>query len=261
MKKVSKGSPLNIPAEAYNAFVDAANAHRGQTFSNSGPSKLTTRPGLVLVKNATGDCGRFCILGISDSVCISPTENLSEFQAGPVLVGETPNYSNHAGKFVICAEPIKSGAKGWAYLDGVCPVKVNVTDESCDFADPVHNIRNYLQTTYSGSAKILWRESGSGEKWAYVRLSEKVRKHGLWRRTSDHEDPYKYNCAGYEWSNGTVTATGTTAVCVNLGEWQTGTPEPLTHALGYNEWLFQIDEPDANGVIPAYAMTTIGRWL
>ena len=27
LKKVSKGSPLDIPAEAYNAFVDAAQAH------------------------------------------------------------------------------------------------------------------------------------------------------------------------------------------------------------------------------------------
>ena len=58
-----------------------------------------------------------------------------------------------------------------------------------------------------------------------------------------------------------MVPTGTTAVCLNLGEWLTNTPEPLTHNLGYNEWMFQIDEPDSNGVIPVYAMTTIGRWL
>ena len=262
LKKVSKGSPLDIPAEAYNAFVDAASAHRGQMFSNATATRATVTPGLVLVKNSSGyDCERFSILGIDDTICIAPADNLTAFQAGPVLVGKSPYYGTHAGKFVVLAEPIGNSTIGHAYIDGVCAVKINVTDESCDFADPVHATRDYLQTTYSGSAKILWRESGSGQKWAYVRLGEKVRKFGLWRRTSDHEDAYKYNCAGYKWSNGAMVPTGTTAVCLNLGEWLTNTPEPLTHNLGYNEWMFQIDEPDSNGVIPVYAMTTIGRWL
>ena len=95
IKKVSKGSPLNIPAEAYNAFVDAANAHRGQMFSSAGASKAAASPGQVLVKNSSGyDCGRFSILGIDDSVGITPTDNLTAFQAAFIRRRETAILGN-----------------------------------------------------------------------------------------------------------------------------------------------------------------------
>ena len=130
LKKVSKGTPLHIPAEAYNAFVDAAQAHRGQMFTDAAATKATLTPGLVLVKNSSGyDCERFNVLGIDDTICITPTDNLAAFQAGPVLVGKSPYYTTHAGKFVILAEPIASNAIGYtqgSYADWVDGVYTNV---------------------------------------------------------------------------------------------------------------------------------------
>ena len=94
---------------------------------------------MVLVKNTSGaDRARFEILGISAPV-FTPTDNLEEFRNRVVL-------------------------------SGVCPVKVDVANANHWHADIADNSAANLKSGGGGAAQILWKESGTGVKWAVVRL-------------------------------------------------------------------------------------------
>ncbi|HUS46886.1 MAG TPA: hypothetical protein VM098_02115, partial [Phycisphaerae bacterium] len=69
------------------------------------------------------------MLGI-DSPGILPSVSLEGFQNHLVLCGVAPVAGTHDGRFVITAEPIKTGEIGQAYASGVCQVQVNLTDEA-----------------------------------------------------------------------------------------------------------------------------------
>jgi hypothetical protein len=83
--------------------------------------------------------------------CVTPTED-------------------HAGRFVILAEPIAAGKIGRAYAAGVCPVRVNVAGESHRFAACEPGDTGQLHSAPTGPAELLWTEAGTGQRWAVVRI-------------------------------------------------------------------------------------------
>ena len=171
-KKVQTGQPLKIPAETFNAFLDAARDFRARQQSRETQSQPTFRQsGIVKVKNSSGaDRGRFEILGM-DRPIFTPTDNLDTFQNEVTLVGVMPDGEKHLGRFCVLLEPLKTDAIGLAVIAGVCPVRVNVHEESDTFAEIKDGEATQLKSGGSGSATILWKESGTGEnKWAVVRL-------------------------------------------------------------------------------------------
>ena len=168
-RKVKSGDPLRIPAETFNAFVDAAqdfrNRQNAQGVETKGSAQGNT---VVLVKNASGsDQERFAVLGVAAPV-ISPSANLPEFKNRVVLSCVTPS-DDHRGRFVVLAEPIKSGNMGRAVAAGVTPVKVSVQNSADDSADVFSGQTGHLKSG-EGAASILWKESGTGIVWAVVRI-------------------------------------------------------------------------------------------
>ena len=171
LKKVKSGDPLVIPAQTFNTFIDAArDFRRRQLHQGQRPQPATRHTGLVLVKNASGsDRNRFDILGI-DAPIFTPSESVESFKNAVALSGVTPSEASHSGSFVILLEPVGSGEIGLACAQGVCPVKVNVTDTDHPYADVSDGEASSLTSGTSGAAFILWKETGTGEKWAVVRL-------------------------------------------------------------------------------------------
>ncbi len=170
LKKVQSGSPLVIPAQTFNAFIDAARDYQDRQHGQHSTGMPSPRGDLVLIKNASGaDRARFDILGI-DTIVINPTDNFTEFTNRPALSGVTPTEADHWGKFAILAEPIRNGALGLGWLAGMCPVKVLVSKEAHGHADVYSGVTAILRSSGSGAAQILWKESGTGVKWAVVRL-------------------------------------------------------------------------------------------
>lgn len=169
LKKVHAGQRLEIPAPAWNAFIDAARANKARDHGLAGPRHAAARAVTILpIKNSSGsDRGRFEVLGIDDLI-FDPTANLAEFQNNPAIDGVTPATASHVGKFVILLEPIPSGRIGRGLLMGVCPVKVNFAAADDDYADVADGEAGYLASGSTGAASILWKESGTGEKWALV---------------------------------------------------------------------------------------------
>jgi len=68
MKKVQTGDPLVVPAQAYNAFVDAAKDFQQRTRHVGQQATPGYRcAGIVLVKNESGeDRDRFDVLGLGE---------------------------------------------------------------------------------------------------------------------------------------------------------------------------------------------------
>ena len=173
MKKVQSGQPLVIPAGAYNAFIDTALDFRQRTTHlGQGRQPSFAQASLVLVRNDSGsDLDRFEILGI-DAPVIDPEDNEEAFKNRVAVSGVTPVSDTHVGRFVVLAEPVKSGKIGRAFAAGICPVKIDVADESqdCRFAEIAEDLSSNLEVNPSGSAAILWRAGGTGLQWALVRL-------------------------------------------------------------------------------------------
>ncbi len=173
LKKVQAGDKLEIPAAAYNAFVDAALAYKNSQINIGAGSQnkmFLQGRNLVKVKNVSDSAvDRFGVLGISNYI-FDPATDLQMFQSEAALEGTTPAASHRGGGFVICAEPILSNGIGLAWAAGVCITKINVAAESHRYADVATGQTEYLNSADSGPCFILKKESGQGTKWGVIRF-------------------------------------------------------------------------------------------
>jgi hypothetical protein len=167
-KKVRDGEKLRIPARTYNAMIDAAADYANRKNNLDAESKGLS-DNIVYVKNNTGAAvDRLNILGINN-IIIPPTDN--NFKNTTVFEGVVPLTANHSnGRFIITAEPIANNSIGKAYATGCVPVQVYIYDQTHNFADILNNDKTKLKSTPSGQATILWKESGTGTKWAVIRF-------------------------------------------------------------------------------------------
>ena len=173
LTKVRSGDPLRIPAATFNAFIDAAVAERQRRHDQTANSLAALlRPILVPVRNDSGsDVERFGVLGI-DAVIVTADDNLKAFQNQVTLTGTLPDPDVHSRRFVVTHDPIAAGKMGTAYVVGVCPGKVDVVAEDHVFADVAADQLQYLASRADGGADILWKQSGTGVKWAIIRLPQ-----------------------------------------------------------------------------------------
>ena len=174
-RKVKSGDPLNIPATAYNAMLDAAVANMRL---NNKPSAIRgdSQGVYVMVSNETGyPLEQFEVLGI-DGPMFDPRSQREAFQQTPVLRGVVPE-KEHQGKFVVLQEPAAPYAVVRACLSGltVARLRVKESEEEESFSEPkscdIEEGETYfLSDNTRGGASILWIESGSGDKWALIRI-------------------------------------------------------------------------------------------
>jgi hypothetical protein len=169
--KVQSGEKLRIPAAAYNAFIDTAlDLRRRQQTSQQDSTPQARQTGIILVRNDSGaDRGRFDVLGVS-GVVITPTDNPDAFKSKIALIGASPAEAQHAGRFVVLLEPIAASKIGQACASGVTIARVDVVDTEHQFADVSDGSAAQLKSAEGGAGAILWKESGTGVKWAVVRI-------------------------------------------------------------------------------------------
>jgi len=178
LRKVMPGESLQIPASAYNAFVDAAADHRNRMTGLERHPGLSTAPGgIVMVRNTSGsDRARFDVMGIEGPV-ILPADNLVEFINRVALDCDLPG-EDHRDTFVVLMDPLPSGAMGRAWASGVCPVRIDMAGGSAlRYAAGIEGVSTHLAARRRGAAAILWREGSSGVQWAVIRLGTPVPLH------------------------------------------------------------------------------------
>jgi hypothetical protein len=173
-KKVQAGQRIAITAEAYNAFIDAAQAVREHKQFGTEASQFFRQSGIVKVRNTSGtDQGRFAILGLSEPI-ILPSANEIEFKRQVTFEGVVPAKNDHRGRFAVLLEPIANGKIGLAVIAGVVPVRLKVDpDQLYDRAEIIDADSGKLLNVPHGSARVLWIDAvGSEERWAIVRLDD-----------------------------------------------------------------------------------------
>ncbi len=173
-KKVQAGQRIAISAEAYNAFIDAAQAVREHKQFGTEALQFFRQSGIVKLRNASGaDQGRFAVLGLSEPI-ILPSANAAEFKRQVTFEGVVSAKNDHRGKFAVLLEPIADGKIGLAVIAGVVPVRLKVNPEQLyDRAEIIDGDAGKLLNVPHGSARVLWIDAvGSEERWAIVRLDD-----------------------------------------------------------------------------------------
>lgn len=172
LSNVSRGDPMRISASTWNSVLEATRRSKASTFEEGrGGPRGGVDGSRVLVRNLSGaDVPRFGVLAIA-GVAIEPDANLAEFQNHPVLDGVTP--FGGLRTFLIAQDPIPEGGIGFGVASGVSVSMVHVDGEADAEAyafATMGSTTQRLTAVESGAAEILWREPGTGEKWAVVRL-------------------------------------------------------------------------------------------
>jgi hypothetical protein len=170
-QKVGSGETLRIPAEAYNAFIDAALDLRRRGQGQASEAKAAPLPsGQIMVRNDSGaDRNRFEVLGIASPIFL-PSDDVDAFKNAVALACGMPSAPGHKGRFVILAEPIPAGKPGRAWVAGACPVRLQIDKEDDKYADITDGNPANLTSCTDGAAAILWKEGFTGEVWAVVRF-------------------------------------------------------------------------------------------
>jgi|GEM_PF-2372798 len=169
-RRVEPTDLLRIPAGDWNAAMRQVEAAHGQRHGTSRQAIDRDKDGdKCLVRNETGmDLDRFSVVGLSDPI-ILPSANLQEFKRQVTFRGVVPNES-HQGRFAVLLAPCAAGAITEAAIAGVTWVWLQVDDPLDGCADVLPGSTDYLVTSPTGSAQVLWRESDSGVCWAAIRF-------------------------------------------------------------------------------------------
>jgi hypothetical protein len=182
LKRVQPGQPIQLQAEAWNAFIDAAVAFQssGETSGSSGTGSMFRPTDLVTVQNMTGvDRDRFSVVALND-VIIQPTidtanDNAAEFLTRIALKGSAVNDFERV--WGILQEPIQNGALGKCRIVGCSFAWIDIEKEAHRWAATLSGSR-YLTSCASaiGGAQIMWVAGGvgsatnTGQQWSIVRI-------------------------------------------------------------------------------------------
>ena len=169
MKKVKTGQKFSVKAEAWNSFIDAAEfIKRQQANMNSTAPRKDTKSGVVMLRNNTcAALEQFKLVSLG-SLIITPTDNEQEFRNNPpVFEAELITDANKEKPFAVLQKPLAKSECGLAMLTGITPLKLNVVSQEHEFAELTGN---GLASSDSGSVRILWKDEGTGDKWAVVLL-------------------------------------------------------------------------------------------
>ena len=177
LKKVSSGDPFEPTADTWNSFVTAAQyVQQRQINITSSVRGRDTKPGIVLVRNKSGeDCFQFAALGIDDVIIKPGGAGEQEFRNRTLTfdckkLGDIDQAKRHEMRFVILQEPIAQDKCGRAMISGTTPVVLDVKDEKHEYAWPLADNSALLESAPVGVCRILWKQSGTGEKWAVVQF-------------------------------------------------------------------------------------------
>lgn len=173
LRRVKAGDRAQIPADAYNAMLSVVRDRRAAAFDGGAPAvRIPSHPpATVLVRNDTGgDLDRFAVV-VPGAPAVAHADDATEFFRRPNLAGDAPEGGEAV--FAVLLEPAADGDFAPAQVSGVCPVQINVTDEAHAYASPVAGDTEMLGSDTAG-APVLWKESGTGTKWAYVLLGSPV---------------------------------------------------------------------------------------
>lgn len=164
--RLQPGEKFRVRAGAWNAMLDAAEAHRaGQ--STGGPITFGKQFSTIRVKNTTGGDRQQYDAVAMGGFRFDPADNLPDFKAFGFMLEATQPDADSYGRFAILLEPLAVNAIGWAAVSGICPARVGGCDEDTRFVEIGDEAGNLIEH-WAGTAEVLALSEDAA--WALVRL-------------------------------------------------------------------------------------------
>jgi hypothetical protein len=172
IEKVSAGEPLKIRASEWNLIAEAVADYLRKKAGNTGAtgpaSSKYGQPVEIQIRNDTGsDLSIHSILKVG-SPLVSAIDYPFEFLEPPVFGGSTPAATTDL--VAVTQDPIPDGELGRAILLGVAICTVDVVDSGHGYAEPTASSAAKLTSATTGPIRIIWKDSGTGDKTAVVLL-------------------------------------------------------------------------------------------
>jgi hypothetical protein len=128
---------------------------------------------IVPVKNSTGsDASRFHAAAISAPL-YTHSDNADTFFNQLVLNGIAAT-SSYFGRWAVFQEATPTNKIGRALIQGLTVAEITVNHADHDRVDVDTAGGSKLVSQFYGAGEILWKESGTGTKWAIVRVGSFV---------------------------------------------------------------------------------------
>jgi len=174
MGKVNPGDPLKLPATEWNTMLDVAGDYRLGRLGGGGSAGVPGYGSVILpVKNNTGSAlARYHALALGDPLFTHAT-SAQAFLNQLAFNGETMAAS-YFGKFAVATEAIANGKIGRAVLQGITVAQITVTHADNDRVDIDPAGGSQLVSAFYGAGEILYKEAGTGTKWAIIRVGSFV---------------------------------------------------------------------------------------
>lgn len=172
---VKRGDPLAIKASDWNALLGLAGSEKlRQSVQLQSRSTFSGASGVVVpVKNGTGSTvNRYSAMGIGAPL-FEHSDNAQTFLNQLAFNGETAS-SSYLGKFAVAQETIPNGKIGSCLIDGLTVAEITVGDTTHDRVDVDTAGGSKLVSQYYGAGEILYKEPGTGTKWALIRVGSFV---------------------------------------------------------------------------------------
>lgn len=208
-RRVSSGERITLVAGTMNAMLDAAVSHRASRSTERQASRSIMPPGMVYIQNDSGsDVDQFAVLGIDAPLFAADEDGFFDAVTLSCIIP----IDTHAGRFVVCAEPIASGDIGRAWVYGVCQAQVNILHEATWYARLTADAA-YLTSGSGGSVRILSKPAGTGLLWCIVQLG--ITPMPPWARLTDaaainsSTDTWRWQ---YAWEEVIWSGAGSTAL-------------------------------------------------
>lgn len=167
-RMVRNGEPLRISARDHNDWQLAAIANKSSHTGSLQPTGTPVDFRARIYNDSGEDVPRYGILAVT-GLKIEPDDN-DAILDDPLFTGDAT--ASVGDSFAVSLEPIADGDIGRCVLGGKVACKINVGSASHEWAVPSTDDADVavtrLTSAASGTARILWKDSGTGEKDAVI---------------------------------------------------------------------------------------------
>ena len=165
---IAKKGDKKIPHQVWNRVVRNVNDLEAGKYGIVANSVGVARDlDVITIKNTGLLLQAYSVVEIT-GIVFSPTGMSGAFQDTAAVTADIPS-SNAVTTYAVTLEPIDAGKFGKAAASGIVPCRIDVSDASHKFAVAAQNSVR-LASKNGGDSTIIWKESGTGLKWALVRL-------------------------------------------------------------------------------------------
>ncbi len=174
-RNLPRGTPLTrITSDHIRGWNEAARAEmqrqQGEEFETGGRRRSSTI--VDVLNDSGGDLDEFAVVRLA-SAAITYDENAAEFKYQPAANVDAPGAATDQDVIGVLLDPLVDGAIGRATILGLTPVLVEVPSggTAWKWAGATSGETGKLtMQPHPGAARVIDKQSGTGEKWALVCL-------------------------------------------------------------------------------------------